>query len=438
MPRAPRILWPERERLKRRHSAAADDQRSRYERDRDRILYSSAFRRLSGITQIVRAGEADVFHTRQQHTLKVAQVGRRLAQKCRGFNPKLCDAIGLDPEVVEAACLAHDLGHPPFGHIGEKVLHECVARFDANGYEGNAQSFRILTRISVRYADCPGLDLTRASLAACLKYPWMREPENPSRSKKWNAYTSEADDFLFSREKSKHHSRTPEAELMDWADDIAYSVHDLEDFHRCGALPWHRILNDDIGEQLVARARHRWFGAPSDADGRLREALRRLTVLLRGTFRELMEEPYDGSRAQRQQLRTLTSSLINRYIGAVTVRDSDDQESAIAINDEEMDEVRILKQITWDYIISSPALVAQQRGQERIIRCLFEDIYNDSKGSPPKYLPVRLRYLWDLPPNEPARFAADCVASLTEAEAVALHARLQGFSSGSVLDPIVR
>lgn len=124
------MTWGDADRELRRYKNTTKDQRSEFERDRDRLLYSSAFHRLAGITQIVRAGEADVFHTRQQHTIKVAQIGRRLAQKLKEEQPEAAAARGLDPEVVEAACLAHDLGHPPFGHIGEYTLDELVRKTD--------------------------------------------------------------------------------------------------------------------------------------------------------------------------------------------------------------------------------------------------------------------------------------------------------------------
>lgn len=346
--------------------------------------------------------------------------------------------IGVDSEVVEAACLAHDLGHPPFGHVGEHVLNELVSEHDRNGFEGNAQSFRILTKLAVRFEECPGLDLTRATLAATIKYPWIREPDNPKRSKKWNAYASEADDFTFAREHCEGDGKTAEADLMDWADDIAYSVHDLEDFHRCGALPWHRIIDGDQTAQVIERARSNWYDAPLDAAGRLREAMRNLSAFLRGGFGQLLYEPYEASRSQRQQLRTMTSQLIGRYIMAVKLSERSEDGSFVRINPEEADEVKILKQITRDYIINNPSLAAQQKGQERILRALFQDLHTDSTKGPPSYLPPRLKYLWEASGEAPARFAADCIASLTEAEAVALHGRLQGISSGSVLDPIAR
>jgi len=218
-------------RTDRRHEVSLDDQRNKFQRDRDRILYSSAFRRLAGITQIVRAGESDVFHTRQQHTLKVAQVGRRLAELLLEKQRDEAEVLGLNAEVVEAAALAHDLGHPPFGHIGEKTLHNLViTNGDDDGFEGNAQTFRIITSHAVRFDNCPGLDLCRATLAACIKYPWLREPGNERRDRKWGAYKIDRDDFIFARALFQHSAKSTEAELMDWSDDIAYSVHDLEDF----------------------------------------------------------------------------------------------------------------------------------------------------------------------------------------------------------------
>jgi len=348
--------------------------------------------------------------------------------------------LGVDAEVVEAACLAHDLGHPPFGHVGEHLLDILVRKEnDPNGFEGNAQSFRILTKLAVRFVECKGLDLTRAVLSACLKYPWLRDPNDASRSNKWGAYDSEKEDFEFARGLFSHSAKTAEADLMDWADDIAYSVHDLEDFHRCGVLPWHRILEGDQSDQILRRALENWYSRPLDAEGRLREAFRNLNSFLRGSFPQLINEPYDGSVHQRQQLRTMTSRLIGRYIRAARLKEPDAAGKCVSVGEDEADEVLILKQITRDYIINNPALAAQQRGQEQVLKSLFECLSQDSQNEPPKYLPNRLRYLWDIEGvPKPARFVSDCVASLTEGEAVALHGRLHGIASGSVLDPIVR
>jgi dGTPase len=427
--------WGEADRAKRRHKDTGKDQRSEFERDRDRLLYSSAFHRLAGITQIVRAGEADVFHTRQQHTIKVAQVGRRLAQKLLAEQPHEAAARGLDPEVVEAACLAHDLGHPPFGHIGEHTLDDLVREHEDEGFEGNAQSFRIVTKLAVRFPDSPGIDLTRATLAACLKYPWTRG-KTGKKAGKWSAYSYEKEDFDFARKYHPHEDKTLEAELMDWADDVAYSVHDLEDFHRCNALPWQRVFGER--DRIIERA----LIVANDAKekAKLGAAYDRLQAFLEGTYSALLSDPYEGTRLQREQLRRMTSQLIGKYIGAISINKDVTSTKAVVFNEEWEAEVRLLKQITRDYIIGSPILAAQQHGQKRIITDLFNALWKgyDAKLGYPPFLPIRLRYLAEVKGTTKVRIVADCISSLSESEAVGLHGRLFGAMTGSVLDPIVR
>jgi dGTPase len=433
------LIWDLAARATREHNVGAADQRREFERDRDRLLYSSAFHRLAGVTQVVRAGEADYFHTRQQHTLKVAQVGRRLAQHCMARQDELADAWGIDPEVVEAACLAHDLGHPPFGHIGEHTLDELVRGHGTDeGFEGNAQSFRIITKIGVRYDEFPGLDLTRATMSAILKYPWLRDRDKTGRSVKWSAYASERESFNFARKHQPHEEQTAEAALMDWADDIAYSVHDLEDFHRAGVIPWRDIFSEEGGAALIERTASKWYDAPSDAMDRLKAAWTNLREYF-AAWDVLTTELYDGSKYHRIALRSLTSTLISRYVQATSL--SEDFSAAPVVKGvEEEAEVLILKQITRKYIISSPTLLAQQHGQQRIIDKLFKAIVKgvEKQGGVPPFLPVRLHYLWDYAEGDRARFAADCIASLSEPQTTALFARLYGTAAGSVLDPIVR
>lgn len=431
--------------------AAGQDQRQAFERDRDRILYSSAFHRLAGITQIVRAGELDIFHTRQQHTYKVAQIGRRLAQYRLRSQPDEAKVHGLDVEAVEAACLAHDLGHPPFGHAAETELDRIVRDptivgcvpddADADGYEGNAQTFRILTKLAVRYSkDNPGLDLTRAALAATLKYPWLRDLADNKKKSKWSAYRTEEREFRWARQHCHGDHKTAEAELMDWADDIAYSVHDLEDFHRVGIIPWSEIVSPDSKDNIIQGALAGWKkdpAYPADATRRLTEALDRVTRKLI-LFPSVTKEVYNGAREQRRQLRNFTSQLIGNYVRAISLT-KDAGGPTVTITPEAADEVRLLKHFARHYVISLPALHAQQYGQRKIVRKLFKIFLEEGKVGNLKLFPARLRYIWeDNHDDKPARLAADCVASLTENEAYQLYGRLTGAESGLVLDPIVR
>ena len=437
------------------HDEAAGrlDQRSPYQRDRDRILYSSSFRRLDGVTQIVRAGEADVFHNRLTHSIKVAQVGRRLAEQCLKEQPEASKLHGLDVEVVEAACLGHDLGHPPFGHIGEQTLNEILTSkprlrgcLDPEGFEGNAQSFRVVTKLAVRFSHCDGLDLTRATLAALLKYPWKRDRSKKGmasgKDRKWGYYESEEKDFRFCREGLPDEKRTLEAELMDWADDIAYSVHDLEDFHRCNFIPWARIFGDSAPDQekIVEKSASVWHHGPSDAKERLRDAHQRLSGLFGSFPSTILLGPYEGTRDQRLAIRSLTSELIGRYIKATKIAENNSslEQELLKVEDVYRDEVRLLKQIARDYILTSPSLAAQQQGQKRIVKRLFHDFLREIEGQKPRYLPPRFHHLVEDEDLRPARAVADCIASLTEGEAIGLHQRLTGRQSGSVLDPIVR
>ncbi|MGE3989935.1 deoxyguanosinetriphosphate triphosphohydrolase family protein [Pseudorhodoplanes sp.] len=420
------------ERSDRRHNATLSDQRSAFQRDRDRILYSSALRRLAGITQIARAGEADVFHTRLAHTLKVAQVGRRVAEFVIDRQPEEISTLGVHPEVVEAACLAHDLGHPPFGHHGEKVLNELVIQDNPDGFEGNAQSFRTVTRLAARFESCMGLDLTRATLAACIKYPWPRDADHPTHSKKWGVYASEREDFDFARMKSQSIRKTAEAELMDWADDIAYSVHDLEDFHRCRLLPWREILSETGRDKLVSNV----ISKGSDLSrSELIVAHEQMRAFIEGVVGAELYDPYEGTREQRVTVRVVTSQFIGHFVQATRLRlPSNESEPCIDISPEVRAQIAILKQITRDYIIDIPALAAQQHGQARMLRELFEDLRDlDAKS----YLPKRFSYLFEDQTSK-VRAIADCLCSMTERETVGLHGRLRGYDAGSLLDPIVR
>lgn len=207
------------------------DERSPFERDRSRIIHSAAFRNLQGKTQIFEPHSADFMRTRLTHSIEVAQIGRGLAKR-----------FGVPGSLVETACLAHDLGHPPFGHTGEAVLNERMEKH--GGFEGNAQTFRILTRLEPKHKDYDGLDLCRASILAVLKYPYERNERTKDHKFLYlddtrgdvTGWLYEGTDQELIDTPNPRPPRTLPCQLMDWADDIAYSVHDLEDGIASGLL----------------------------------------------------------------------------------------------------------------------------------------------------------------------------------------------------------
>jgi dGTPase len=391
---------------------------------------------------VVSADEGHVFHNRLTHSLQVAQVGRRIAEKLlKDFEElkasKAVSPLNIDPDVVEAACLAHDIGHPPFGHVAERELDTIAEDHGLrDGFEGNAQSFRIVTRLAMGSA-ANGLNLTRATLNAVLKYPWRRG-QNPKKIDKWGAYDSDTRLFEWARELGPAPLvKSYEAELMDWSDDVTYSVHDLDDFYRAGVIPLDRLVVDaDERERFYLEVFKR-------RRGKLPEGMDEL--YLRGAFDALvgkfpLRKPYTPIQADRIRLRTVTSTLIRGFVMAVQLQTSGD-DCSIVIETRQRAEIFMLKQLTWHYVIKNPALATQQRGQQRIIRELFDAFFDAGTKNPNIDLfPVSVREL--LPPlpatttrdkQDLARTVLDLIASLTEEQAIAVHHRIYGVALGSSL-----
>jgi dGTPase len=430
----------------RRHkttSGKSGDERTPAQRDRDRLIYSSAFRRLAEVTQVVAANSGYVFHNRLTHSLQVSQVGRRLAEKLVRDSAKLDlpnENLELpNPDVVEAAALAHDLGHPPFGHVVEEKLNELAEGF--GGYEGNAQSFRILSKLAFHSPKYHGLNLTRATLAAVLKYPWLRHA-NPKKLTKWGAYQSEKDDFEFARSScSSGFEQTSEAFLMDWADDITYSVHDLEDFYRAGRIPLHLLSTTESREREYFREsvfdRHNAPDGNKDIIERIDELEEKLRDLLISTFPPM--QAYRGTETQRAGLRNFTGTLIHRYVNG-TKWQPEGQRTHPFVSKEHRDEVLMLKELTWTYVIQDPALATQQIGQTHMIETLYK-VYRDASELPkrrkifPAYYQERLEHAND--ENERLRTCIDLIAGMTETQVQRIYARITGSSSeGSLSDPL--
>lgn len=273
--------------------------RSDFARDRGRLLHSSALRRLAAKTQVLSpTAGLDFARNRLTHSLEVAQVGRELAT-----------SLGLDPDVVDTACLAHDLGHPPFGHNGERALNDWAANI--GGFEGNAQTLRLLTRIEPKVfghdGRSYGLNLTRASLDASTKYPWPQSQgvPDPSGRSKFGFYDDDAAAFEWMRGGSLDRVRCIEAQVMDLSDDIAYSVHDFEDAIVSGYLDV-PALGARVDHDALVDAMFEWIGGEISHD-ELIAAFDRLHHLDDWT------DTWNGSRRDLARLKNLTSQLIGRF-----------------------------------------------------------------------------------------------------------------------------
>ena len=377
--------------------------RSDFERDRARVLHSAGLRRLSAKTQVVAAGSADFPRTRLTHSLECAQIGRELGRE-----------IGCDPDLVDAACLAHDIGHSPFGHNGEAALNEFAA--DYGGFEGNAQSLRLLTRLEPKVAGA-GLNLTRATLDATLKYPWFS-----SGSGKFGVYAEDAEVFAWIREGAPDRQRCLEAQVMDWADDVAYSVHDMEDGFHAGLITFKNLQSS--AERAAVSATTATTYCDNDVPvTELTEVLDALLAL------DVWPAHYDGGPGTVAALKNLTSELIGRFCQAA-------QQATLAVTSAPLNryaadlivprrqrlECALLKGITAHYVMTRPGvLVAQARERE----LLTELAYAVERGAPATLDPL-LRPAWDAAGTDAARrrVAVDQVASLTDTSAIAWHHRL--------------
>ena len=382
-------------------------ERSPFERDRARVLHSAAFRRLAAKTQVHTAGSDDFLRTRLTHSLEVAQIAREMGAR-----------LGCDPDVVDVAGLAHDLGHPPFGHNGEDALHEVAEA--CGGFEGNAQTLRVLTRLEAKIPGA-GLNLTRASLDATCKYPWPRRPG----TRKFGVYADDAPVFGWLRSSapsggSEGERRCLEAQVMDWSDDVAYSVHDVEDgvfsgYIRLGPL----IADADEQAALCADVAAIYSAEPAD--------------ILREGLAELLADPvlarlagYDGSHRAQALLKDSTSVLTGRFVAAAVTATRQAYPGKSRRYDADLvvpraDRIRcaLLKGIALRYVMRRRGMEPWYARQREIL----SDLVRVLAERAPDGLDQVFAPLWKEAADDASRLrvVVDQVASLTDPAAVAWH-----------------
>lgn len=443
--------------------------RSPFEHDRDRVLYSEGFRRLGGITQVSAAAELQLLHTRLTHSLKVAQVGRSQVQLLLRDRRNLHGII--DSAVVETAALAHDIGHPPFGHAVEEELNSLMQPY--GGFEGNAQSLRYVAKLARRsHIDgqprgTGALDLTRASLAAILKYPRLStdqpekiRPDNTpwydrmyapiavtgerlDLSNKWNAYVTELATLKFARQPGSHQVRSIEAAIMDWADDVSYAVHDIEDYLRAGLIPTHipdqeqSTILDKLDNRMNAK-----HGETGYSRVELDDAAREVFEFWAGTGPEGPTARYRGGLQEDHKI----NKWVNRQLTAMLNAARIDRDGHLAVAPRQQYQVEILKYLTVFYVIDLPRFAASQHGQRRVVRELFAHL-SELLEERPASLPPGLgqmkgsieaeendaaAYVGNQPGWSSARAVCDYLCTLTEGQALDLYDRLSGHGGSMI------
>ena len=381
--------------------------RTEFARDRARIIHSFALRRLAAKTQVAVPWATDFPRTRLSHSLECAQVGRELGA-----------ALGADPDLMEGACLAHDIGHPPFGHNGEEALNQIAS--SCGGFEGNAQSIRLLIRLEAKTVlpdgKSIGLNLTRASLDAATKYPWSRAVN----ARKFGVYEDDLEIFNWYRTGVESGKTSMEAQIMDWSDDVAYSVHDLEDSLVSGQIKLDQLSSDL--PKLFKVAQEMYLADISESE--MQSALAALQKL------SCWPRYYDGTHRSLARLKDLASQLIGRFAQAAEVAtqekygdgDLTRYNANLVVPRAQRVEVALLKSMAGHYVINASDSQIRYGEQQRLLTELVEAILE----SAPTTLESFFLQDWQNAQTDQARLRVviDQVASLTDPGAVALHKRL--------------
>jgi dGTPase len=419
------------------------DDREEYEKDYARLIQSPAFRRLQGKSQVFGAGSGDYYRTRLTHSLEVSQiareVARRLGKQYEFLSRKEHPGLMIDPEVVECASLAHDLGHPPFGHKGEEVLNRLLQEEHGLKYEGNAQNYRILMFLEKRAGSGSGLDLTASVLLAINKYPFCID--EPGRLKGVYRKEWEGIDFLRQTWGMPDNSATLEAQLMDLCDDIAYSTHDLEDGIRAGKIQMDRVFFED--DRLVTHVIQEITDDPSYSEAiwdQVDKAAMVKQVLIQ--YLEQWEIIYaECDREPSRTRREMKARWVRRFANEVGIIDDPDagwkKVTLIREGKQNLELLRtmeILKKLAWVTLIKDFRVQRLHKRSEVMIERLWGSFKKYDTGRliiPPDWLESyeaqKDKWSWE-------RLAADYISGMTDAYAEKVYAEFFASRSGSIYE----
>lgn len=459
--------------------------RTPWRRDYGRLVHSPAFRRLQGKTQLFPGGESDFFRNRLTHSLEVAQIAKSIAIRLNAKSGYFRDN-NIDTDIVETAALAHDLGHPPFGHNGEEALDHCMN--EDGGFEGNAQTLRILTKLEKREThdggapvtegidNRAGLNLTYRTLAAILKYDRAIPKHFKDRPKQKEIckgyYLSEQPLVDQIKARIPHQAgatfRTIECSIMDLADDIAYSTYDLEDAFKAGFLTPVSMMGQGgpVITQLAATVRERlnlYYPNTPQAKRQFTEGnVYQILFTVFASVYGASEGPLEYARKNKLHMRAaaamatdavftasnnaisdgyirsgLTSELVGRFIQSVKVRVNDryPAQSQAYLDIETFKTVEVLKNFAYYSLIMSPRLkVAEHRGQD-IVTNIFKAL---SREGGHMLLPDDVRALHEGMSNQSDknRVICDFIACMTDRYALQFYSRLYGTSHESIYAPL--
>jgi dGTPase len=426
------------------------DHRHPTERDRDRILHSSAFRRLQGKTQVFGIGQADFYRTRLTHSIEVAQLARAIANNMLVEEPALSSCLA--PELAEAVALGHDLGHPPFGHAGEKTLDECMkdvnshTRLKGRGalrFEGNAQTFHVLVAAEPKSPAYPGLNLTRATLSGVMKYPYEQDTGNDKfifasdvETARWALRDGGKLVTAKQMERGTRPLTSIACQILDWADDCAYSIHDVED-----ALQAQFLRPGDLADERFAQRVLKHYEETRESESVPRLALNQLRGRLRALKRRI-RPPRSGD--ERAHLKAALRNILNELVTEVAVKPRPgirraDFAWSLVVPEESRILSALCKSVIWEAVITDPRVAAMTTKGKEILHDLFylllgELVEKKSDALFPRYYRPIIEESMGKGEAEAARAVCNFLALLTDMDALRLHALLRGSKASSIFD----